>query len=185
LLEALDRLSKLFPSIPRPRVILGCERSCPESYRCTFTGCYRDGVIYIRSDSGVDTLIHEYGHHIFHTIAGDHVDPVVCEEFARAFEYSLKDQIICERCGYMIIHDGSEGFCLNCGQAYVRDYSPQLTEVIGKGLLVGIFSGLLGGFITGLIPLPGEPLPQKIDKVQKLLAGIALSSLVSIVGYSV
>jgi len=184
-MEALDRLSELFPNIPRPKINLGCERTCPDAYRCTAAGCYRNGVINIKSNADLDTLIHEYGHHIFHIIAGNHIDPVTCEQFARAFEYSLRNQVLCESCGYPVIYDGSGGLCLHCGETYVRDYQSQMFEVVGKGLLVGIATGLLSGFITGLIPPPPEAsLHEKIDRLQKLLAGVAFSSLVTILTFS-
>jgi len=185
LIEALNELSKLFPKVPRPALNLGCERSCPEASSCNSLGCYRNGVINLKSGVGVDVLVHEYGHHVFHTMASNHVDPIACERFANAFERSLIDRVLCERCGYTIIHDDREGVCLYCGEAYVKDSKPSSLDTVAKGLVIGISGALLGGFVAGLIPMPEEPREVKMEKARKLLGVAAVTSLLSVAGYSI
>ena len=186
LLEAYYKLGDLFPRVPRPALNLNCERSCPEVDRCTSLGCYKNGVINLRTGAGVDVLIHEYGHHLFHKVVGDHIDPSTCERFAWALENSLRDRVLCERCGHTIVHDWKEGLCLYCGETYVREErSSELLGSIGKGLLMGAVAGLLGGLVVGLIPSPREEERAKLQMISKLVGLIAATSLVSIIGYSI
>ncbi|MCR6691576.1 MAG: hypothetical protein MRT15_04230 [archaeon YNP-LCB-003-016] len=178
--EVLVRLHNFLPSLPTPRINYNCEYTCPMANECNYLGCYVNGTINLKSYATPDVLVHEYGHYIFHKALG-YVDHVESEKFARWFEKSFYNPVICEECGSQLIYNSSEAFCPNCGTQYYSSNGNGLIGAIGKAILVGLGGTLLGGFITGMLPGKAEPLDVKMDKIRKLTGMGVSTALISFI----